>query len=174
MARIWRRNPFYASTGIQGQKRGAQPQEGSKIMQDPNHEWRAGVKLIPADNGHFIGWRTDETKVAVRPKRPKRMECPWCEGHGTRVDSRYQRQDPECHMCSGRGYVILAACANCGRSAYLLDEGGPPVCERTACLTAVLPRAKRHYGPWPRFGVNAQNNSSEELSDAEWASYCGV
>jgi hypothetical protein len=110
-----------------------------------------GVKLLQVGDGHLVGFRTN-SNVVVKPKKPRREECPKCYGVGMVVIPNERYEDPPCDLCEGRGWVIMHACRNCGRPAYQLSTGGPPLCFRGKCIKALLPKAQRQY---ERFGASS-------------------
>lgn len=69
-----------------------------------------------------------------RPANTKK--CPACQGLGRRVMPTYQKQDPPCGLCSGRGWVSADFCKGCGMPVYVVD-GPIQYCGKAECFGKV-------------------------------------
>lgn len=67
--------------------------------------------------------------------------CPKCRGLGRAVESRHQKQDPECKVCEGRGTVTQKICRGCGKPARTEDVG-ILYCGAMECFAKLTPKAQ--------------------------------
>lgn len=74
--------------------------------------------------------------------------CPICHGIGKKVHPRYRKQDPDCFLCEGRGWVTPIVCMGCGRPAFLY-KAPTPYCGREDCLKMLVRIRKRKQGQAP-------------------------
>jgi len=82
--------------------------------------------------------------------------CPICRGLGTRVDPRYQKQDPICVTCKGRGKLPRFICRGCARPAFHLAKGHVPCCGRKSCEDVLV---KVKTDPKPQYETYYDNQN---------------
>lgn len=78
----------------------------------------------------------------INMKPPEQRTCPRCNGLGHVVHSSFQKQDPVCPLCKGKGKVSTVVCRNCGLPASK-EVRGIYFCGEVKCFEELVPKVEK-------------------------------